>query len=84
MEGNTFVNIQNPTIKGKHWNDSNQYTPYWEDIALGDVTVSNVIDGNPDYVTISIVVDASAYASCTYVNFAASYSNCTLIGAYYK
>lgn len=84
MEGNTFVNIQNPTIKGKHWNDSNQYTQYWEDIALGDVTVSNVIDGNPDYVTISIVVDASAYASCTYVNFAASYSNCTLIGAYYK
>lgn len=79
-----YKNFNAPYIKGKHWNDGNQYNQYWEDIPLGDVTVSDITTGNPNYVTVSITVNATAYANCTYINYGSSYTNGTLIGAYYK
>lgn len=79
----SYVNIQNPVIRGKKWIEDPNYS-YWDNVTLGEVSTSNLIQGDPDYATVSTTIDASNYAECGYIEFSAGYIAGTVSKAFFS
>lgn len=87
MTDQSYVNIQNPTLTAWWYNDTNQYSQYWDNVIVAEpatATKSDLINGNPKYVTVSFTINASSYQGKTYLGLGTTYSNGAVVDVRYK